>query len=499
MTIHRLILTSLFIITSALPILAQDIQTLKPGTVHICPVLPGDLSPPDFEGPGCERQHFRQVDPQGKALWLLAEITLSDEFKQKKVPLGLLISGKIASKVYLNGILLGQNGVPGKTLKDETPGLMDAILYIPPRVLVDGDNEITVLMSSHHGVLKLEYPLHTIGITPYTNPAHVILHRYWPSLLTFGAFVLGAFYFGVAAFRNMDRIGSSLLAFVCVFAGAQLLTETARGFYAYPYPFHDLRLILIVAFSFAFGLCLATHVIEKFYKDRWQKILLAITLVTSMTILLIPGFDGKAIYAMLLPTLGAFIVTLIKWRMPAATGYAMVLALFSGVTFLTASHFLDIFFFYTLLVLLVFLMIQQARTLSKEQALRQSEEARAKRLQAALDDAREAQTPPQLTIKHVGKVEMVNPEQITYCNASGDYVELVFRDGRTILHSGSMNELESQLPTSFLRVHRSHLVNLNHIKSLKREASGIGQLRLTTDETIPVSRRIMPKVRIALA
>lgn len=498
MTIHRLILTSLFIIISALPILAQDIQTLKTGSVRICPVNLKDMSPPEFDGPDCKRQDFWQVDPQGKMLWLRAEITLSDEFKQK-IPLGLLISGKIASKVYLNGVLLGQNGEPGETRIKETPGLMDAMLYIPQRLLVAGDNEIAILMSSHHGILNLEYPLHTIGITPYTNPTHVILNRYWPSLLTFGAFVLGAFYFGVAAFRNMDRVGSSLLAFVCVFAGAQLLTETARGFYAYPYPFHDLRLILIVAFSFAFGLCLATHVIEKFYKNRWQQVLLALTLVTSVTILLIPGFDGKAIYAMLLPTLGAFIVTLIKWRRPAATGYAIVLTLFSGITFLTASQFLDIFFFYTLLVLLVFLMVQQARTLSKEQARRQSEEARAQRLQAALDETRETKTPPQLAIKHVGKVEMVNPEQITHCNASGDYVELVFRDGQTILHSGSMNELEAQLPTSFLRVHRSHLVNLNHIKSLKRKASGIGQLQLTTDETIPVSRRIMPKVRTALA
>ena len=76
--------------------------------------------------------------------------------------------------------------------------------------------------------------------------------------------------------------------------------------------------------------------------------------------------------------------------------------------------------------------------------------------------------------------------------------ELHFADGGKRLHSGSLNELEAELPPAFLRVHRSHIVNTAFVESLQREPSGVGRLRMTTGEFVPVSRRIMPTVRRAI-
>ena len=499
MTIHRLLIFFAALISVALPSFAQDIGFLRSDSVTICPAAMSDIEPPDFSKAACERKDFWQVDPQGKTVWLRGMIEVPEKMLQADAPLGLYVSGKIAGKAYLNGQLLGQNGVPGDARASETPGRMDAVFYVPRGAVSKGDNEVVLLMSSHHGILQLRSPLHGVRISAYTEPSNYILTRYWPSLLTFGAFVLGAFYFGVFAVRGMDRFGSSLLALVCLFAGGQLITEAARGLYAYLYPYHDLRLLLITGFSLGFGLCLAAHVIEKFDKQRWRAHLLVIFVVTGLGILVVPGFDGKAIIAMFVPTLGALGVTLFHWRAPHATSYVIVLALFSTATILISSQFLDVVFFYSLLILLVFLMAQQANTLFEERTRRLDEQARAQRLQTALDQAREPKAPVQLKIKHVGKVEMVDTDKITHCNGAGDYVELCFSDGRKILHSGSMNELEALAPSNFLRVHRSHMVNLNYIGSLNREPSGTGALILTTEDTIPVSRRIMPKVRNALA
>lgn len=65
--------------------------------------------------------------------------------------------------------------------------------------------------------------------------------------------------------------------------------------------------------------------------------------------------------------------------------------------------------------------------------------------------------------------------------------------------AGSLSEMEDTLPATFLRVHRSHLINVMFVKSLNREPSGTGTLTLVEGSDIPVSRRVMPSVRQALA
>ena len=65
--------------------------------------------------------------------------------------------------------------------------------------------------------------------------------------------------------------------------------------------------------------------------------------------------------------------------------------------------------------------------------------------------------------------------------------------------NGTLAGLEEDLPETFLRVHRSHIVNTAFVSALEREPSGIGRLTLTNATDVPVSRRIMPKVRTALA
>ena len=107
-------------------------------------------------------------------------------------------------------------------------------------------------------------------------------------------------------------------------------------------------------------------------------------------------------------------------------------------------------------------------------------------------------TVPENQDRRYGKIELVVVNQITHCSGAGDYVELNFADGSTRLHSGSLNELEVELPPAFIRVHRSHIVNTAFVESLQREPSGVGRLRITTGKFVAASRRIMPTVRRAI-
>ena len=103
-----------------------------------------------------------------------------------------------------------------------------------------------------------------------------------------------------------------------------------------------------------------------------------------------------------------------------------------------------------------------------------------------------------LSVKSSGRLSRVAASDIAYISGAGDYTEIVTTTGDTLLHSATLTELEKSLPAFFLRVHRSYLVNTRQIASLERNSAGTGELRLVTKQHLPVSRRIMPKVKAAL-
>lgn len=480
---------------------AQSMQWVDVDDVVVCPVQPGHGGLPDFSGPGCRTTNFWAVDPQHATLWIKATITMPDAMLEQSAPLGLLVSGKAASTAWLNGRRIGSNGRPGADARSEVPGRMDAVIPIPRRVLHDGVNEIVLQLSGHSGFLRLDSPMHVLGIGRYADPTDGILRSYWPSLITFGIFLLGVLYFGVGTVHGSDRIGSLLLGLISLFAAGQLLAEVSRGLFAYRYPFHDLRLVLIVLCALGFGLCLTAHVIRRFRPPRPLLAFAMVALVTVVAVVVVDSYDGKAMVAMLCPVLLCVLGTgFWCWkRKPRAVVYCIALVLFGALIFFFGGQFLNAIFYYLVAALLLFLFAQQAAALAREQQLRVAVASRARQLEAALDQARARQQPqvqPQ-TIKIVdtGRIELVSTDRITHCSGAGDYVELNFADGSKRLHNGSLAEMETQLPSAFLRVHRSHIVNTDFVESLKRAPSGVGQLRITTGAVVPVSRRIMPMVR----
>ncbi len=496
-------LLALFAFICASPhVAAQDLFLVDAQRLTICPAMEEESAPPDFDAPSCRKVSPEEVDPQNRMIWLRGYVSVPDQMLAAPTPLGLVVAGVGARDVYLNGRYLGADGNPAANADDEIPGRMDSIFYLPREVVRSGENEVVLRLSAHHGHVDLVYPVHLIGIGTYVQMHDFLLRHYWPSLLTFGVFAIGFFYFGAMSVLGRDRAGSLLLTLISFFAGAQLLTEVYRGLAAYPYPVHDLRLALIVLFSFGFGFCLAAHVAARFFENR-RAVVIAIAvcvIATLAAIALAPGFDGKAAAAVFTPTiLSAFLAL---WRTVqqrrGAWRYLAALGAFAAVILIFAGQFLDTVFFFAVAGLLAFLFTQQALTLAREEERRRSEEARARRLEEALKEARRENGDSRLKIKNGGKVEFVAPEQISHCNGAGDYVSLCFHEGGETLHSGSLNELEKDLPSAFLRVHRSHIVNTKLVKSLAREAGGVGRLEMQNGASVPVSRRIMPKVRSVL-
>jgi two-component system LytT family response regulator len=79
------------------------------------------------------------------------------------------------------------------------------------------------------------------------------------------------------------------------------------------------------------------------------------------------------------------------------------------------------------------------------------------------------------------------PADIVRLAAADDYSEVFLTDGGSLLHPEPLQRLLKQLPVSFLRTHRSHAINLSHLRSFRK---GHRSSVLLSDNSIaPVSRR----------
>jgi len=472
--------------------------------VRICPASDNDTTPPDYTAPTCRDVPLRELDPQGTHIWARLRLPLDAERLRGPGPYGLMVMGKFSSEVHLNGTRIGANGRPADDRDNEVPGRIDASLFVPHTLIRPGDNTIDIRMSSHRGWLVLASPVHAVQFGRYQDPTRTIIAAYWPGLITFGVFLVGLVFFGVTAWRGEERSTSALLAAAALFAGTELLVESARGLVAYPYPFHDVRLVLITLCAAGFGLCVLAYLLERMTSLGWRSRLarvIAVLAILVPVVTLIPGFDGKTVGVLTTCALAGLAWSAL-WTMQRKRGAAALMLAFAAfllVLFQVGSYFLDVVYFYAAAGVLAFAMYQQAQSLVAERRKRRLEALRAVKLETALDQARQKSAPPQIQLVSAGRVAYVSTDRIVQLKAAGDYVELHFDDGTTTLYTGTLGGLESELPAAFLRVHRSHIVNTLFVSALERDAGGMGRLILGNGTEAPVSRRIMPTVRTALA
>jgi hypothetical protein len=110
----------------------------------------------------------------------------------------------------------------------------------------------------------------------------------------------------------------------------------------------------------------------------------------------------------------------------------------------------------------------------------------------AAQPAAPASTPnadPRIEIRDGARITLVEPAQIAWVEAAGNYVELHI-GGATHLARGTLASFEDRLkPRGFVRVHRSRLVNRARVKTFRPTASGDLEITLDDGRTLAGSRR----------
>lgn len=93
-----------------------------------------------------------------------------------------------------------------------------------------------------------------------------------------------------------------------------------------------------------------------------------------------------------------------------------------------------------------------------------------------------------LAIPTLEGLVFVDLHDIVYCEGSDKYTKVFLSTGKAITSSKTLGGFEEFLePYNFYRIHKSHLINLGHLKKYIRGEGG--QVCLTGDCTLNVSRR----------
>ena len=92
------------------------------------------------------------------------------------------------------------------------------------------------------------------------------------------------------------------------------------------------------------------------------------------------------------------------------------------------------------------------------------------RLEIALQRAHErrgGERTRHLAVAYAGHVELVPLAEVVAIHGDDDYSSVELTNGQRRLHKRTLTELENLLPKEFLRVHRSHIANLKHVRRLE--------------------------------
>jgi hypothetical protein len=104
-----------------------------------------------------------------------------------------------------------------------------------------------------------------------------------------------------------------------------------------------------------------------------------------------------------------------------------------------------------------------------------------------------------LLVKKLGKEFLLRCDQIEWVEAAGNYMNL-HSGGRIYPIRETMSGMEQRLdPDTFVRVHRSFMVNLDKIEAMTPLDSGDSTIQMTGGATIRLSRRYRDQLRKLLS
>ncbi len=114
---------------------------------------------------------------------------------------------------------------------------------------------------------------------------------------------------------------------------------------------------------------------------------------------------------------------------------------------------------------------------------------------ASGDDVNVARYPEHIAIKESGEITRVAINSIEWVDAAGDYM-CIHASNETHILRRTMKELEEELnPQRFQRIHRSAIVNMEHVEKLCSRQNGEYHIVLRNGKELKVSRSYKDRIK----
>lgn len=429
-----------------------------------------------------QTRRTEETPSQQRIVWIRTPVGLEPRQLGKR-PLGVHVSALAAYEVFWNGRLIGRSGSPAPSAAAERQGEVDGHFAIPPDLLRAGDNLLAVRLSSFHLPMRVKHSLLQLSVGDYQVGSTQTLRGYVAAIITAGVLLLGGVYFGFAYLTDRINRGALLLALLSLTLLVQLSVEVSRAFVGYPYGLHLWRVGAIFVLASLFSVLLVAYVRQEFWRDGGRWLIWAVVFWCPAAFFLFGGFDDRT-YAVILGSAAAAAVA----AGPAAlTGSRAALLTLVGSVAMTLPlvgafpAFLDQDFYVIASALIAGLCLHRA--------LQEPVHPIVPAVQAVTegDDVR-------LPLLSARSVELWDPRSFLMIKGADDYAEIILTGGATRLHRGRLSELEARLPQSFLRVHRSYIVNMDRALELSSSAGSL-RIRLEEGAWAPVSRTYVRDVR----
>jgi hypothetical protein len=433
---------------------------------------------PAFDDSRWPMRSLRDLDSQNRIIWLRTSPITRDI----DGPLGVSISALGSYQVFWNGRPIGSSGVPGASREAERPGLVDSHFTVPSDLVTDR-NVLAVRISTFHLPYRMAQPVQRLAVGNYDSSVSARIRDYFPALAATGLLLLGSVYFVTVYLldrRRRDLLLASCLALTLL---TQLALEVVRGFVSYRYDIHLLRVGSVFLLGAAFGTLLVAYAAHRFLEKGGGPLVWVSVTWALFCGLFFTGFDQKtamAIVGSAVIASCALVPAAEKGDHRAFVGLAACAVLIVALA-VDFTSFLNRDLYIVSAALLSAILVHHA-ILQRVQP---------RPLPADLPIAIDAGRLPILSAKGAELVELA---QITAINGADDYAEITTVSGSKRLYRGRLADLATCLPNNFVRVHRSHFVNSNHIKELI-SVNGTLKIKVASDLFVPVSRSYAPVVR----
>jgi len=93
-----------------------------------------------------------------------------------------------------------------------------------------------------------------------------------------------------------------------------------------------------------------------------------------------------------------------------------------------------------------------------------------------------------LAVKKRREVRLIDINDIMFIKGAGVYSELVLHNSDTYLHDKTLEKLEQLLPDTFIRIHKSYILKITEIASIKVSSGSKYEAALHNGELLPIGR-----------